>query len=186
MLEADPFVDFCQRLNDLPVNYMVTGSVGAMIYGEPRLTHDLDVVVDLHEDESERFSSAFEKDAFYVPPLEVIQTELSRSSRGHVNIISFISGYKLDVYFPGSDQLIRWGLEKTESIPYNDSTIRVAPPEYVILQKLRFYQEGGSEKHRKDILAMISTSGERINQQEILRWCKTLGLSEVWASIVTI
>jgi len=34
---------FTQRLNKLGVAYMVSGSVAVIIYGEPRLTHDVDL-----------------------------------------------------------------------------------------------------------------------------------------------
>jgi hypothetical protein len=36
---------FTQRLNTLGVAYMVSGSVAVIIYGEPRLTHDVDLIV---------------------------------------------------------------------------------------------------------------------------------------------
>ena len=38
---------FVLPLEALGIRYMVTGSVAAMGYGEPRLTNDVDVVVDL-------------------------------------------------------------------------------------------------------------------------------------------
>ena len=36
-------------LERLKIPYLITGSVAAMAYGEPRLTNDIDVVVDLDE-----------------------------------------------------------------------------------------------------------------------------------------
>jgi hypothetical protein len=32
---------FTNPLNENQIDYMVTGSVAAMVYGEPRLTHDM-------------------------------------------------------------------------------------------------------------------------------------------------
>jgi hypothetical protein len=45
MHEANLFLMFTQRLNALGVAYMVSGSVAVIIYGEPRLTHDVDLIV---------------------------------------------------------------------------------------------------------------------------------------------
>ncbi len=45
MPEANLFLMFTQRLNTLGVAYMVSGSVAVIIYGEPRLTHDVDLIV---------------------------------------------------------------------------------------------------------------------------------------------
>jgi len=42
MPEPNLFLMFTQRLNTLGVAYMVSGSVAVIIYGEPRLTHDVD------------------------------------------------------------------------------------------------------------------------------------------------
>ena len=45
MPEANLFLMFTQRLNTLGVAYMVSGSVAVIIYGEPRLTHDVHLIV---------------------------------------------------------------------------------------------------------------------------------------------
>ncbi len=43
MPEHKLFHIFISRLNALGIHYMITGSVASMIYGEPRLTHDIDL-----------------------------------------------------------------------------------------------------------------------------------------------
>jgi len=35
---------FVERLNALGTNYMICGSVASIFYGEPRMTHDIDLV----------------------------------------------------------------------------------------------------------------------------------------------
>jgi hypothetical protein len=41
MPEANLFLLFSRRLNALELRYMVSGSVAAIIYSEPRLTNDV-------------------------------------------------------------------------------------------------------------------------------------------------
>jgi hypothetical protein len=48
-----------QVLEDLSIEYMVTGSVSSSVQGEPRLTHDVDLVVDLSIDAAKRLCEAF-------------------------------------------------------------------------------------------------------------------------------
>ena len=43
----------------------------------------------------------------------------------------------------------------------------VAQPEYVIVRKLEYYREGGSEKHLRDIRSMLDTSPELIQRAEL-------------------
>lgn len=58
MPEAEPFLLFTRRLNELGLPYMVSGSVAAIYYGEPRLTNDIDIVLVLRGDDIERFAAS--------------------------------------------------------------------------------------------------------------------------------
>ena len=42
---------FVEPLNRLGITYMVTGAVAAIVYGEPRLTNDIDFVIKLSDDD---------------------------------------------------------------------------------------------------------------------------------------
>jgi hypothetical protein len=56
----------------------------------------------------------------------------------------------------------------------------VAPPEYVILRKLEFYREGGSEKHLRDIRSMLDASPDAIDRGELERMIAERGLQGAW------
>ena len=56
----------------------------------------------------------------------------------------------------------------------------VAPPEYVILRKLEFYREGGSEKHLRDIRSMLDASPDAIDRAELERMIAERGLLDAW------
>ena len=51
MPERNLFQIFVSRLNKLSIPYMITGAVASIIYGEPRLTNDIDSVLDLSSDQ---------------------------------------------------------------------------------------------------------------------------------------
>lgn len=72
---------FVSRLEALGLPYMVTGSTASMIYGEPRLTLDVDLVVDLPVERAAEFLSAFPESEFYRPPLEVVRVECAPANR---------------------------------------------------------------------------------------------------------
>ena len=78
---------------------------------------------------------------------------------------------------------MRWGLERAEEILYKQTSIRVAPPEYVVIQKLRFYREGQSEKHIRDIKSIIDISGDKLDYAQISSWVERLGLKSEWEII---
>lgn len=64
----------------------MSDSVAAMLYGEPRVTHDVDLLMFLPADRLTEFAGMFPDSDFYGPPNEVLLTESSRE-RGHFNVI---------------------------------------------------------------------------------------------------
>lgn len=174
---------FTQRLNTLGVPYMVTGSVAVIIYGEPRLTHDVDLIVVLDRAHIARLPEAFSPAEFYCPPIEVIAVEAAREQRGHFNIIHQETGFKADVYLSGRDPLHAWGLARARQLEVEGHAVVVAPPEYVILRKLEYYREGGSEKHLRDIRSMLQTSPDAIDRVELEKQIAARGLHEAWLQL---
>ena len=177
---------FIRPLNVHGFRYIITGSVASMVYGEPRLTNDVDVVLEITSSDIARLTKAFPEEDFYLPPAEVIQTELLRGSRGHFNIISQISMLKADIYLVGTDALQRWGMNTARILEIEDQPISFAAPEYVIIRKLEFYREGNSEKHLRDIASMLSESSSEIDQETIAGYVNQLGLQPQWQAALAL
>ncbi|MBJ7257554.1 MAG: hypothetical protein JHC76_11335 [Akkermansiaceae bacterium] len=171
---------FIRPLNEHNIRYIITGSVASMVYGEPRLTNDVDVVLDITPSDIAKLVGAFPEADFYLPPIEVIQTELLRGSRGHFNIISQQSMLKADVYLMGADAIQLWGMDNARILEIDNLNVSFAPPEYVIIRKLEFYREGHSEKHLRDIAAMLVESDSEINKETLSLYLNQLGLEPQW------
>jgi hypothetical protein len=97
MASPDPYLLFTRKLQSLKVPYMVSGSVAATFYGEPRMTNDVDIVVFLKPEDASPLEGAFPRDEFYCPPAEIIRVEMQRPQRGHFNLIHLASGFKADI-----------------------------------------------------------------------------------------
>ena len=67
MAETELYQIFISSFNRLGLRYMVTGAAASIVYGEPRLTNDLDVVLDLTPAEVEPFLESFPLEQFYCP-----------------------------------------------------------------------------------------------------------------------
>jgi hypothetical protein len=181
--EGNVFLLFTRRLNALGIRYMVTGSVASIAYGESRLTHDVDIVVEIHRTDIERLAATFPPGEFYLPPAEVMVIETNRPQRGHFNIIHHDTGFKADIYPCGRDRLSIWGMEKARKVVVEDSDVWFAPPEYVILRKLEYFREGRSEKHLRDIEGILATSGDIIDVEEVSRRAEALGMRAEWEAV---
>lgn len=171
-------------MEKIPLEYMVTGSIAAILYGKPRLTHDMDVVLIFPHNKIEAFRKLFDTDEFYCPPPETLQEEIQRGDGGHLNIIDQSSGFKVDLYPFKDEALVQWGFEhraKVEILP--GEAVWVAPSEYVIIKKLLYYKEGGSDKHLEDIRAMMEVTGQNIDKRVLESWISKLHLEMDWKKV---
>lgn len=162
--------------------YMVTGSVAAIFYGAPRVTHDVDLVLEIPVEKAEDFAALYPLSEFYCPPVEVLVTELSRAVKPHFNLIHHLSGFKADIY-PSRDWLHRWGMERRMRFDQEGRAVWVAPAEYVVVRKLEYFGEGGSEKHLSDIQKILSVEGAGMDMNWVLARVKERGLEEAWRRI---
>lgn len=170
-------------MNQIGVRYIISGSVAAILYGEPRMTHDVDFVVFLNDEIILRLADAFPAPEFYLPPPSIIALEVARERRGHFNVIHADTGFKADFYTSGGDELHAWAFRNARRLEYQGEQMVVAPPEYVIVRKLEYFREGGSGKHLRDIRAMIHVSGEEIDRDMLNRWIRRLNLEQSWQQL---
>ncbi len=185
MPETRAFLPFTRRLESLGLPYMITGGVAAISYGEPRFTNDVYVVIRLARDRVTELLAAFPADMFYVPPEEVVRIEIARGQRGHFNVIQHSSNFKADFYLQGRDPLDAWAFERIVREKIGDDSFSLAPPEYVIIGKLEFYRIGGSDRHVRDIHAILSNASVIEYRDDMERWIADRGLTEIWRQVLS-
>ncbi len=180
MPEPDLIELFVWPLERLEFRYLLTGSVAAMLYGEPRLTIDIDLVVFFRADDIARLSEAYPTSDFYVPPPEVISAEAARERKGQFNILHVASGLKADFHIAKREEFHAWAFRNVRQYSLHEHILRLAPPEYVIVRKLEYFREGGSEKHLRDIRAILNVSGQTINRDDLNFWIQQRSVDAQW------
>ncbi len=160
------------------VPYAIVGSVASSVYGEPRSTNDVDLLIQLARADAGKLTNAFSVEDFYVPPPEVIEVELGRTQGGHINIISLKTMMKADFY-PLSAWEATWFADRRR-IEIAGRGLSFARPEAVIVHKLRFFREGGGDKHLRDIRGMLAVSAGDIDLALLERAVGELGLGDAW------
>jgi hypothetical protein len=151
-----------------------------MLYGEPRVTHDIDLVVLLRSENLAELPEAYPAPEFYLPPTEVIAIEMARERRGHFNVIHSGTGLKADFYTANRDELHAWAFRHARQYLVSETPICLAPPEYVIVRKLEYYHEGGSDKHLRDVRAMLAVSGHQLDHSALNDWIARRSLEAEW------
>ncbi len=170
-----------ETLDDLQITYLVTGSVAAMAYGEPRMTNDIDIVAEVRELHIPGLLKAFPSEEYYISD-EMIREAIN--TQGQFNIIHPSSGLKVDIIIRRNTPFDASRFRRFRRIqPAETYAANFASPEDVIIKKMEFYKEGGSEKHLRDITGIIRISGDELDMQYISQWAERLGLIEIWSAV---
>jgi hypothetical protein len=172
--------EITSRLERAGIDYCIVGGLASIAYGRPRLTLDADLVVSLQPMQVRSLIEAFPAKDFYLPPADVLHAELQRESRGHFNILHQHSALRADCYLLGRSELAQWEIVNRQRLPFGSGDAWFAPPESIIVHKLIFHREGGSEKHIDDIRGIL-TACTSIDRTIIERWVEQLGLTEGWS-----
>lgn len=165
MLQQNELQDFFKYvidvLDDLQISYMVVGEFAAILYGEPRFTMDVDIVVDMQLPHVTSFVQAFP-----------IRNSLIR--RYPFNVIHSSTGAKVDLVPLPNDPFTRLAFQRRQPIQYGKSE-RVAhfvTPEDIVIAKLIAFQETKSDKHLRDAQGVLALQKETIDLDAIRRGAK--------------
>lgn len=170
-----------EAFEHLHISYLVTGSVAAMAYGESRLTNDIDIVADIKEQHIPGLLNAFPIQEFYISE-EMIRNAIR--CKGQFNIIHPKSGLKVDVIVKKNTRFDECRFKRIHRIyPAETYKANFSSPEDVIIKKMEFYKEGGSEKHLRDITGILKISGDTVDWNYISEWAKRLGLTDIWNAV---
>lgn len=183
MEQIQLFRQVVEILERLGIQYMVVGSIASSTYGEPRMTRDIDIVIKVREDEALALCREFPPNEFYLSEDAV---SAAVRHRGQFNIVHPESGNKVDFMIARDDP---WGREQLSNrqrafLP-DGSSWYVARPEDIVIGKLIYFQEGGSDRHLRDIASMFRVGAARIDRTYIDRWAKSLGVEEEWRAAQT-
>lgn len=169
-------------LDRLEIRYFVGGSVASGIYGAPRLTNGLDLVIDVRGLDADALSGLLEEE--FAVDRESVR-EAVETGRPF-NAIHRRGVFKFD-FFPGgrdafSDselgrrQFVRCGLAGMEEMEF-----AVASAEDSLLAKLRRFRLGGevSERQWHDVEGIVRTQGEEMDWGYIAKWAGDLGVEDL-------
>ena len=169
-------------LEELGFRYLVTGSTATIFFGEPRLTNDIDIVLDLPSARIADLCAAFPAEDFYLSE-ESVRGAVARG--GQFNLIHPKSGLKIDFIVATDTPFNRSRFFRARRLtPGPDFQATFASPEDVILKKMEYYREGHSDKHLRDIAGVFRISGNQIDRAYLAEWIARLGLEEVWQEVL--
>jgi len=170
-----------QALTAAGIDYMVTGSVVSSIQGEPRSSHDIDLVVVMTPDAVSKLLAAFPAPDYYLSEQAVLDAVRQKSM---FNLLRLTDGEKVDFWLltDGDFDRSRFARKRVESI--FGMQLSVSAPEDTILIKLHWAKlSGGSEKQFTDALRVFEVQGSSLDLDYLNLWAKQLGVEDLWQRI---
>jgi len=165
-------------LERLEIPYMIVGGYAATLYGEPRLTLDVDIVVDMHVGHVPAFVASFSSDEFYVSE-DGIRDSLAR--RYPFNVIESATAAKADLVPLSVDPFTRGAFDRRQRVVYDSQGHSAAfiAAEDLVVAKLLAFQATGSDRHLRDARGVLVTQGERLDLGWVRRVAGASGVGEV-------
>ena len=157
-------------LTTLQIPYMLSGSIAMNFYAEPRVTQDIDIVIDMQDYDVASFVKALEDKFYYFQ--EGIYTEIRR--KGMFNIIDFETGFKVDFIIRKNDLYEQVKFQNSRQVKYSDIDLRIINLEDLIISKLQWIQVLESDKQKNDIVNLLDN--EQLDLDYVKYWCKNLRL----------
>ena len=96
------------------------------------------------------------------------------------------SDARADVYLAGNDALARHGLSTKRMVTLAGLFVPIASPEHVILQKLRFRQQGASERHLRGVRAILRVMGSAIDVAALAQDAEGLSVAAQWQEMLNL
>ena len=161
-------------LESAGVEYMVSGSIVSSLQGEPRLTHDIDVVVAIQEPKAGLLVGSFPPPEYHLDEKSML---LAIKEKGVFNLLDVTSGDKVDFWILTDEPFDTSRFNRKRAHDVMGIQVMVSSPEDTILMKLKWASlSGGSEKQYTDALRVYEVQFETLDMGYLIEWSKRLGV----------
>jgi hypothetical protein len=153
MNEIDIVRDISARFERAQIPYMLTGSMAMNYYAQPRMTRDIDVVVEITPEDIERVMVLFR-------PQYYVSEENIRDSLAHESIFNLIhleSVIKVDCIVRKSSEYRRVEFGRRRRISIREFTTYIVSKEDLIISKLLWAKDSHSEIQLGDVRNLLAT-----------------------------
>lgn len=164
-------LDVAGKLDRFGIPYMIVGSVAAGIWGAPRYTQDLDLVVRASGDQARSLAQSFES-SFYVGHLETAAARLDMA-----NVIDPTTGWKADFIWAQDTDWDEQRLARRTTVMIGGKPVSVSSAEDLVIAKLLWSELGESEMQLRDVANILGVS--EIDRNYLNHWAEEMDVADL-------
>lgn len=161
------------RLDGAGMSYMITGSMAMAIYSQPRMTRDIDLVVELNPADGDRLVELFKEDCYV--DSKAVRDAINRASM--FNVIHKEWTAKADFIVRKNEEYRKVEFARRRKVSIEQVDVSVVSVEDLILSKLVWRKESRSELQLTDVRRLIA-SNPGLDWGYLKEWAIELGVEE--------
>jgi len=162
------------RLDAIGIAYMLTGSIAAGYYAQPRMTRDIDLVVEVAPADADRLAAAFAPE--FTADATVIRGAIARQSLFNLNPIEAVA--KVDFIVRKDDRYRREEFRRRRAVELGGHRLWVVSPEDLILSKLVWAKPSRSELQLRDVRQLLAAVPS-LDHTYLDRWAASLNVTDL-------
>jgi hypothetical protein len=172
-----------KSLEKANIPYMLTGSLVSSFQGNPRSTHDIDIVVSIKMGDIPDIMETFDPERFYINR-ESVKEAITISSQ--FNILDIEEGNKIDFWILTNSDFDKSRFSRRQKDKFFNFEVYISTPEDTIIQKLVWSKlSGGSEKQYKDALSVYELQYGKLDIEYMNNWSKELDIENLYKKMLS-
>jgi hypothetical protein len=181
MSADDVFRRLVAAFDQAGIAYMLSGSFAAAYYGVARSTQDIDFVIEATPGKLETLRQGLPQNEYYVDFIALLEAHRQQSL---CNVIDLTTGWKIDLIFRKTRHFSVEEFRRRRPVKIHGVSLFVASAEDVILSKLEWSKLGGSQRQLEDVVAILHSRWDSLDQTYLRKWIADLQLEAGWKSAV--
>jgi hypothetical protein len=172
MNETDAAMAVVAVLEDLGAEYMISGSFASNLWGSPRQTQDMDIVIDI---KSLDLNAFFERIG---PDFEIDrQLRFEGVTATHRYVVEHRSTlFRAELFLLTDDPFDQARFARRVGIEFASRKVAFSTAEDTVIQKLRWLHLSGHYKHHDDVLGILRLQRSNLDWDYIRMWSDKLGM----------
>jgi len=159
-----------EKLDQVDIGYMLSGSFSSSLHGRPRATNDADIIIAPSEGQLIAFVKSLGED-YYV---NEIAAHEALKNNAMFNVIDISNSFKIDFIICKNRPFSKEEFRRRQKSNIMGLDVWVVSPEDVILSKLEWAKEGESSRQFQDALGVASVQYDRLDRDYLYKWAKEL------------
>lgn len=176
--ELDLLLLVVERLDRAGIAYMLSGSTAMNVYAEPRMTRDIDLVVEIGPANIDTIAAAFAPD-FYCDRDMVRQAV---EHQGSFNVIHTPTVIKVDCIVRKDSPYRRTEFARRRPVIVEGRPVHVVSPEDLVLSKLVWAKPSHSEVQLRDVRNLVACVAQ-LDWGYVERWAIELNVHDLLAEV---